>query len=116
MICKAPIGGNSDIIFLICANYDNLEDAAKSVNALAQTNKFFNTRINDDNHALQLIKNLSLQFNCSNMCVTETLNTAAANYRYLLQKQFYANWMGGSATIKEFPKLKSRTPSFVLFN
>lgn len=105
--CKAPIGGNQDVIFLICKHYENLSDAAKMVNALAQTNKFLNTLINDDNRILKLIKSLSVQFDCSNMAVAELLCTKEANIRYLLQKSLMANWTGGDRTVKTFSKLKS---------
>lgn len=97
---------NKDILFCICTNYDCLEDSAKTINALARINKSLNMYINEDSSTLQLIRSLSQTFKVSNIEVAEILCTQRSNYRYLLQKNFRADWNTGDIAVKNFPRLQ----------
>lgn len=90
----------------LCKHYVMLRDAAEVVNTLAQTNKFLNQGINDDQKTLTLIKELSKHFNRLNITVAKILCTKAANNRYALQQLFCSDWNRGKATVATFPKLK----------
>lgn len=73
-------------ISALCKNYSCLYDAAKTINALAQTNRFLNQFINDDDRTLKWIKELSEHFAFSNIHVAKVLYTGAAKDRFILQK------------------------------
>src|SRR6266446_10297661 len=65
-----------------------LEEATKTINALAQTNKELNQLINDPAFCLKLIKHLAQKFNCTDEKAAKTLQTKAAKERSELQSQF----------------------------
>jgi hypothetical protein len=70
------------------SNAMSLQEAGKTINALAQTNPELNQIINEPKFCLKLIKNLAQQFNCSDQEAAEALQTQAAKNRLFIQKQF----------------------------
>jgi len=70
----------------ICCFYSSVKEAGMVLSNLAQTNKFFNESINNQDKFLALVKHMSNHFDCSNMCITETLSISAAFYREQIQK------------------------------
>jgi ankyrin repeat protein len=66
-----------------------LEEAAFSINALAQVNKELNKLINEPVFCLQLIKHLAQKFNCTDQKAAETLKTQEAQNRLELQHKLY---------------------------
>jgi hypothetical protein len=84
-----------------CLEYPCLKDATVTISALAQTNRFLNKFINDDDKTLALIKQLSQQFDCSHIDVSRALCTNAANNRFALQKAFLVGWNHGFDLIED---------------
>ncbi len=78
----------------LCSTCTSLKDAGITVNALVRVDKFLNGFINDDERTLQLIKQLSDEFNETNIEVTKMLWTKAANNRFALQLAFFVGWDG----------------------
>ncbi len=83
-----PKDVQNTIISLLTINTSakTLQEAAQAINRLAQVNKELNTLINDPQFCLQIIKQLSQKFNCSNITATQTLQTKEAKNRLKLQK------------------------------
>lgn len=62
-----------------------LEEAAYTINSLAQVNKELNELLNDSRYCLQIIKHLSQRFNCSDEAAAKALKIKAAKERLELQ-------------------------------
>lgn len=78
------------VIELLASNSGatTLDEATKTINALAQTNKELNQLINGPVFCLKIIKHLAHKFECSDEKAATTLQTKAAKERSELQSQF----------------------------
>ncbi len=73
----------------VSSNATSVQEAGKTINALAQTNTELNELINDPAFCLKIIKNLAKQFGCSDQEAAEALNTQEAKKRLGIQKKFF---------------------------
>jgi hypothetical protein len=64
----------------------SLEEAAQTINSLAQVNHDLNNLINNSHFCLRIIKHLAKQFDCSDTTAAKTLKTKEAKERLKLQK------------------------------
>lgn len=83
----------------------SLEEAAKNINALAQTNKELNELINDPKFCLKLIKSLAQQFNCSDETAAKMLRTKEARRRLSLQSRLRSLCYASKPSKKSFESL-----------
>jgi uncharacterized protein len=82
-----PVEIQTNIIKFLAASCSDktLEDAAQTINALAQTNKLLNASINDPEFDLQLIKNRAKKFNVSDIRVAKALQTESSKTQLTIQ-------------------------------
>lgn len=76
------------IVLNISKTAQSVQEAGKAINDFLQTNKELTVLINNPTICLQIIKNLSQHFKCSDQKAAEALQTEEAKDRLNIQKKF----------------------------
>ncbi len=113
-----PLEMQYQIIQLLASNEtaSSLQEAAKTINFLAQVNHELNELINDPNFCLQLIKRLAQRFSCSEQEVAEVLQTKEAKQRLEIQKQFLTLCQRENFNKEEFDLLYEKYKQYIDLN
>src|SRR5579872_6915442 len=87
---KLPKEMQLEIISALASNSTakTLQEAAKTIRALAVTNKYLNESINNPQFCLQIVKHLSQRFDCANDVAAAALQTIEGKKRFAIQGLF----------------------------
>jgi len=75
----------NNLIFEKAIVQETLQEAARSISTLIQINKASYCYLNNKDHCLEIIKKLSLRFDCSNEDVAQHLQNSRGKYQYYIQ-------------------------------
>jgi len=85
-----PLEIDWHIVELMYLNSASIQEAGKSINALAQTTKEWDAFLNDPVFCLKIIKKLAKKFSSSDEYAAYVLQTSEAKMRFNVQRQFFS--------------------------